>query len=368
MSRPSVVIVGGGYAGAALAKDLDAKANVTLIERREAFFHVVGSLRASVDPKFGQQILIPYNALLRHGKVLHEEVAEITEKEVKFVNAAVAPITFDYLVIATGSTNKFPAIAPAAKNAALANWQQSSEQIKQAEKVLIVGGGAVGLELAGEIRHLYPNKEITVIHSGDKLASPALNAKFQTKLNAHLTKLRINVILDDRVNNEDLPDPTIPPSVNRKTYTTRNGKSVEADLCFVCVGHTVNNSTLKAHFTDKLDTTGRLKVNPFFQVEGYTNIFAAGDISNVAEAKMAFTAGLHAEHISKTIMLLHNKKPLQKGYVPAPAVMLVPLGPNGGVGQMPNGWVVGDCISKMIKSKSLFAQQNWKLLNAKPPK
>lgn len=48
--------------------------------------------------------------------------------------------------------------------------------------------------------------------------------------------------------------------------------------------------------------------------------------------------------------------------------MFVPFGANKGVGQLPNGWVVGNFMTKMIKSKDLFTQPHWKSMGLKAPK
>src|ERR1019366_3454057 len=48
--RPTVVVVGGGYGGIAVAKALDEMANVVLVEPKDAFMHNVAALRALVDP------------------------------------------------------------------------------------------------------------------------------------------------------------------------------------------------------------------------------------------------------------------------------------------------------------------------------
>ena len=46
---------------------------------------------------------------------------------------------------------------------------ESSFQIDKANNVIIVGGGAVGIELAGEIADKYSAKMITIIHSNTSL-------------------------------------------------------------------------------------------------------------------------------------------------------------------------------------------------------
>jgi apoptosis-inducing factor 2 len=48
VQRPSVVVIGGGYAGIGVAAALDEDADVTLVERRDTFVDNVGALRALV--------------------------------------------------------------------------------------------------------------------------------------------------------------------------------------------------------------------------------------------------------------------------------------------------------------------------------
>lgn len=52
--RRTVVVVGGGYGGAAVAKALEPAADVVLIDPRDAFVNAAGSLRALIQPDCGQ--------------------------------------------------------------------------------------------------------------------------------------------------------------------------------------------------------------------------------------------------------------------------------------------------------------------------
>ena len=52
-------------------------------------------------------------------------------------------------------------------------------KIEGSSSVVIIGGGAVGVELAGEILDRYPDKKITVLNSGEKLLN---NVKLGEKL------------------------------------------------------------------------------------------------------------------------------------------------------------------------------------------
>ena len=65
-----VVVIGGGYAGVRLAKRLDTTARVTLVDRKEVFFHRIAALRAGVRPDWSHSPFIPYDRLLRNGRVV----------------------------------------------------------------------------------------------------------------------------------------------------------------------------------------------------------------------------------------------------------------------------------------------------------
>src|ERR1700694_4668639 len=105
--RPTVVVIGGGYAGVGLAKALDADVEVVLVEPKDAFVHNIGALRALVEPTFLLKIFLPYDRLLTHGRVVRDRAVEVTAHRV--VLASGQAITADYVVLASGSTYPFPA-------------------------------------------------------------------------------------------------------------------------------------------------------------------------------------------------------------------------------------------------------------------
>jgi NADH dehydrogenase FAD-containing subunit len=163
--HPAVVIVGGGYGGIAVAKALDETANVVLVEPKDAFMHNVAALRALVDPTWLPRIFLPYDGLLTNGRVVRDRAARVEPGLV--VTASGQEITADYVVLATGSRYAFPAKTD------LVDTTQAQEQIRaahdalsQAERVLLLGAGPVGIELAGEIRAVWPDKHITLLDEG----------------------------------------------------------------------------------------------------------------------------------------------------------------------------------------------------------
>ena len=68
-------------------------------------------------------------------------------------------------------------------------------QVKESKSILIIGGGATGVEISGEVAAAYPGKKVTLIHGSEKLVGQRLNEKFQAKLKDMMQQLNINIIL-----------------------------------------------------------------------------------------------------------------------------------------------------------------------------
>jgi len=90
--------------------------------------------------------------------------------------------SLDYsdVVIAVGSQGPFPGRASATSlSKATADYQSLNDELEKANDIVIVGGGAVGVELAGEIADKYKMKNITIIHPSQELVASGLGDKFQ---------------------------------------------------------------------------------------------------------------------------------------------------------------------------------------------
>jgi len=219
------------------------------------------------------------------------------------------------------------------------------EKIEQSHDILIIGGGPVGVELAGEIGTDYPEKTVTLVHSQTTLLQPnVFQEKLYTRTQEQLEKLNVKIILNDRIELSNIKE--VNYIEGRKTFTTEKSKTkITADLTFVCTGARVNNkSLLHGPLKSKLNPqTGRIIVNNYLQVDGYEHIFAIGDISD-KEAKFAYFAGEQAEYVAKLIALLEKRKPYPKEYQlhVHPGIFLS-IGRKGGIAQFPNksGTLVG---------------------------
>jgi len=372
--KPTVLIVGGGFGGAAAAKALDqtAKFNVVLIDRKNYFLHNLGNLRAAVDIKFSNQILIPYSRALVNGNYVHGYVHEITDKTVH-IEGHQTPIEYKYLIIATGTQYPFPGkvTEPQMKNA-LGHFGAMATKIEQSKEILIVGGGPVGCELAGEIISKYPkDKKVTLVHSHDKLLPADLLPDMRDKTAKQLTDMKVEVVLNEKVQIGEHEEKLLEAHDGaflhgERTVRTASGKEFKADLILFARGTHSNNHAMRQKFHDKLDEKGRIKVNKSFQVEGHENIFAIGDCCNAGK-QMAFYAGLHAKVASDSIKNLEEKKPVAVYAGDGEAMMSVPIGPKNGFTQG-KGKVLPAFITSKLKGGNLLTPLSWKLMNQKAPK
>lgn len=163
-----IVVVGGGPAGVEISKSLvkllrsTPNVKITLIEKRDRFFHSVGALRAMTDTSFIPKILIPYDNLFKDAsssKVQVEfkaaTVQEIDYKGRKVIyqrnnsNHTTETLSYDYLVIATGSSYPSP-IKPEhdGYKDITKDFNDTAKKIQEARRILVIGGGAVGIEMA----------------------------------------------------------------------------------------------------------------------------------------------------------------------------------------------------------------------------
>ncbi|MCX4665647.1 FAD-dependent oxidoreductase [Streptomyces sp. NBC_01381] len=354
--RRTVAVIGGGYGGASVAKALDDEVDVVLIEPKDAFVHAAGSLRALVRPDWaGDNMFFPYDRLLRRGKVIRERAASVDVAGVTLESGA--RVDADYVVLASGSGYPFPAKTDTdVTSEALERIHAAHDELSRAERVLLVGAGPVGLELSGEIKAVWPEKRVTVIDPAEQLM-PGFLPEVREELHRQLDVLGVDLRLRTALAEEP---PSEPGRTKNFTVATTDGGSVTADLWFRCYGVRVNGGYLGDEaFAGARTPQGQIRVTETLNVVGHEHIYALGDLTALAEAKMAGYAMKHAEVIAENITAqLRGERPAAT-YVPAPTPsVLLPLGPDGGVGQVPtpDGPTVlpAQAVSE-YKGKDLFA-------------
>jgi NADH dehydrogenase FAD-containing subunit len=330
-ARPTVVIVGGGYGGVNAAKALDEHVDVVLVERKDAFVHNVASLRALVDTDFLPRMFMRYDHLLAHGRVVHDRAVAVGPQQVIVSSGAV--IAADYVVLATGSTYPFPAKTDTdGTNNAMAEYRAAFGELAAAEHALLIGAGAVGIELAGEIKAKWPDKAVTLLDAAPDVLGDDYRPELKAELRSQLEQLGVALVLG--IGLRALP-PIASSVRSHFTVTTETGRDIAADIWFRCFGVQPVSDYLDADLARARNAGGFVRVGPTLQVAGYENVFAIGDIST-ADAKMAGRAGRQGHLVAENIRKLMSGDRDLTPYAPIEPAIIVPIGPLGGSGQLPN--------------------------------
>ncbi|WP_418955418.1 NAD(P)/FAD-dependent oxidoreductase [Streptomyces tritici] len=331
MSR-TVAVIGGGYGGSSVAKALDTEAEVVLIDPRDAFVNAAGSLRALARPDWAGNAFFPFDTLLARGEVIRERAVSADPRGVTLASGR--RVDADYLVLATGSSYAYPAKPEADSTAeALDALRLSHKELDASARVLILGAGPVGLELAGEIREVWPDKEITVVDPAPRLL-PGFRPELREDLHRQLDELGIRL----RLGSAPIAPPATPPGRSGTfTLTTGDGSELTADIWFRAHGVSVNSGFLADGGLTGLTARGQVPVTETLQVRGHEHVYAVGDLTDLDEAKMAGYAMQHAEVVARNIAAqLRGERPTAVYRPAAEPMILLPLGTRGGVGQLPS--------------------------------
>ncbi|MFG2671249.1 NAD(P)/FAD-dependent oxidoreductase [Streptomyces sp. NPDC048445] len=331
MSR-TVAVIGGGYGGAAVAKALESEADVVLIDPRDAFVNAAASLRALTRPDWAGNMFFPFETLLTKGRVIRDRAASVDGGGVTLASGE--RVAADYVVLATGSSYSYPA-KPASDSVgeALGDLRRTYEELRGADKVLILGAGPVGLELAAEIREVWPDKQVTITDPAEELL-PGIEPEVVEDLRGQLEALNIGLRLG--ISLKESPETELGVA-GAFTVTTTGGEEIAADIWFRAYGTRTNSDYLADGRLTTRTPQGQVPVTEFLNVEGYENVYAVGDITDVAEAKMAGHAMRHAEVVVKNITARLRCEQPAATYRPLPfPAILIPLGTKGGVGQLPS--------------------------------
>lgn len=322
----TVAVIGGGYGGIAVATTLDDIADVVVIEPRDAFVHNVAALRGLVDPAWAERLFFPYDDLLTRGRVVHDRATQVDTHGVTVSSGE--RIGADYIVLATGSGYPFPAkydIQDAA--GAKSQIRATHVQLKEAPRVLLLGAGPVGLELAGEIKAAWPDKSVTIVDPATDILSGNFPTAFRDEVRGQLETMDIRLVLGATLTG----DPATSPGQAATFITsTTSGTELEADIWFRCFGVTRTSDYLAEDLATARRTDGSVDVTAGLTLPGHDHVFAIGDITSIPEAKMAKAAGEHAEVVAANIRTMITGSGDLRSYTAAPPAIALPLGPLGG--------------------------------------
>ncbi|XP_065020417.1 uncharacterized protein LOC135645706 [Musa acuminata AAA Group] len=347
-----VVIVGGGIAGSLLAKSIQFHADVVLIDQKEYFEIPWATLRSTVEQPVAEKAIFSHTDYLVNGTVITSSAVDVTETDV--ITADGRHVTYDYLVIATGHTTT----SPRCKRDMIEKFKEANVKMRTSSSVLVIGGGPAGVELASDIASVYPDKKVTLVHSGSRLLG-FISRKAGNKALEWLRSKNVDVLLEQSIDLDTISEAD-------GIYMTSAGEAIAADCYYVCVNKRLGSSWLRKSMVlkDSLDIYGQLKVDEHLRVKGRNNIFAIGDIIDVSERKQGMLAQKHAMVAAKNLkqlMKVSNKETKLSKYRPSISITMVSLGKKDAVAELPFTTMSG-FLPGLIKTRELFLRRTRKLL------
>jgi NADH dehydrogenase FAD-containing subunit len=357
-ARPTVAVIGGGYAGINAAKSLDDATDVVLVEPKDTFVHNVAALRALADLSWLSRVYLPYDRLLDSGRVVRNRAVKVGAGWVALASGE--QIGADYIVLATGSAYPFPAKSDVDTAAAAQDKVRAAHAaLSVAERVLLLGAGPVGIELSGEIKAIWPRKHVTLLDVADDVLGARFRPELKAELRRQLAGLGVELLLASPLRED-------PPTAvgQRQTFTvgTESGGSVTADIWFRCHGVTPVSDYLADDLAAARQPDGFIAVTPYLQVAGHDHIFAIGDVST-ADHNMIAIARRQAQLVAGNIRALIAGDDGLTAYQPEPPAIMVPMGPNRGAGQLPgSGDLAGPELVAETKGRDMYVGRYLDLL------
>ncbi|MET7992206.1 FAD-dependent oxidoreductase [Amycolatopsis sp. NPDC005232] len=323
------MVIGGGYGGATTARALDDIADVVLVEPREAFHHTIGALRALVDPDWMPSIFLSYEQLLERGRVVRDRAIEVGPRRVVLASGTV--LTPDFLVLATGSTYPFPAKSDHDKiGKAQDRYRRAHQELDRADRVLLLGAGPVGIELAGEISARWPEKKVTIVDPVDDVLAGRFRQDLRDELRRLALEAGVELVLGHGLS---APPPGAPGVHAPFSVSTAGGAVIEADIWYQCYGVTRQTGYVTGALAEAKTSSGAIRVTDQMRVVGQETVFAVGDIAEIGENR-AYLASVQAEVAAANIRRQITGDGQVSAFTEPPDFIVVPFGPDQGSGQL----------------------------------
>jgi len=346
-----IVIVGGGFGGIRCALDVAKKKlpnTKILLISNSSHFEYHAALYRVVTGRSPSEVCIPLRDIFSGSavEVVEDYIDEINLGEKKLTGRSGSRYAYDFLVLAVGSETAYFAI-PGLKELSfgfksirealtlkkhLHELFTTCEHVITEEKIcamhiVIIGGGASGTEIAGELavylkqlakkHHLKPSFiTIDLIEASSRLL-PLLTEDVSKKVKKRLHGLGVNIFLNRMVVEEEIEKIYL-KDMEMKTKTAIWTAGVKPNHLY---------SRIDGFLFDK---KGRVIVDNFLQPKEFNDVYILGDGASTPFTGMAQTAVHDGNFVANTIEKKIYNIPLES-YEPRAPFYSIPIGPDWAV-------------------------------------
>ncbi|BGP20348.1 hypothetical protein JCM10213_001598 [Rhodosporidiobolus nylandii] len=361
----TVLVVGGSYVGQMVAQELMKEGvlpeghRVVVVEQNSHFGHLFAYPRfASLPPSAPQADhthkaflpfahpsgpMLPFPHGVVQAKVLElGEGRAVLDREVRLPGEmdGAREVRYEAAVVATGTTLSRPGTLDPEKADSVAYLHSVQRKLQKAENIVIVGGGAVGVQMASDLSVLYADspqpKRITLIQS--RRLMPRFHPALHELVMKRLTELGVEVVTGVRAK---LPG----GEGGYEELNERGGSEVElndgrrltANYVIHALGQTPNTALIRSTAPSAINPqNGFLRVTPSLLVEPAEEkeretlrgrVWAVGDVADSGAPKAARPAMQQAQIVAHNLArMVKGEEGEEKTYHPTPAAIHLTLG------------------------------------------
>ncbi|KAJ5111994.1 hypothetical protein N7532_000039 [Penicillium argentinense] len=342
-SLRNIVIVGGSFVGRStaqeLAKIVPPTHRILLTEPHSHFHHLFTFPRFAIVPGQEHKAFVPYSGIFSgtphaasHG-VVQARVLSVKAQHIELDREwqGSKQIPFDYIVLATGTRLSKPAaMEHDEKLPSVEYLQKHQSDVQKAKSVLIVGGGAVGVQMATDLKEYYPKKVVTVVQSRPQVM-PNFHPQLHDLIKKRFDELGIRLVTGSRVT---IPEGGFPNNGKPFDVQLTNGTIESTEFVILATGQTPNNQMVadlepSAGGASVVNPdNGFLRIRPTMQLQDkkYSNIFAVGDIADTGAQKAARPGSVQAGVVARNIVSLIEGNKAEETFVKGPGAIHLTLG------------------------------------------